>query len=88
MKAVQRKYRHFRPCHHFQCVCYCYICTVWRERERERRESGGSDRHHAGGDGSINFLFEGSQAMPASPSDRGEILIKLLKLEGLRQNGI
>jgi hypothetical protein len=40
--------------------------------ERERR-GGGSERHHAGGNGNINFLFEGSQAMPASPSDRVEI---------------
>jgi hypothetical protein len=30
------------------------------------------------------FLFEGSQAIPASPSDRGEVYLKLLKLEGLR----
>jgi hypothetical protein len=27
------------------------------------------------------FLFEGSQAMPASPSDRGEILFKVVEVQ-------
>jgi hypothetical protein len=53
-----------------------------REREREREGGGGSDRHHAGGDGNINFLFEGFQAMPASPSDKGEILFKVVAVRG------
>jgi hypothetical protein len=51
------------------------------EKERERR-GGGSERHHAGGDGNINFMFEGSQAMPASPSDKGEILFKVAEVRG------
>jgi hypothetical protein len=34
---------------------------------------GGSERHYyRGGVGNYNFLFEGSQALPASPSDKGE----------------
>jgi hypothetical protein len=53
------------------------ITEIKREREREREGGGGSERHHAGGDENINFLFEGSQAMPASPSDRGKILFKV-----------
>jgi hypothetical protein len=28
------------------------------------------------------FLFEGSQAMPASPSDNGEILFKVVEVRG------
>jgi hypothetical protein len=39
-----------------------------------------------GGDGNINFLFEGSQAMPASPSDRGEILFKVIEVRGAALN--
>jgi hypothetical protein len=36
------------------------------------------------GGGNHYFLFDGSQALPASPSDKGEaFILKLLKLEGL-----
>jgi hypothetical protein len=46
-----------------------------RERERERKGGGGSERHYISGGGWKHyFLFEGSQAMPVSPSDRGEVL--------------
>jgi hypothetical protein len=35
---------------------------------------GGSERHYSrgGGIGNNNFRFEGSQALPASPSDKDE----------------
>jgi hypothetical protein len=55
-----------------------------REREREREgEGGGSDRHYISGGGWQHYcLFEGSQAMPASPSDRGEVLFKVIEVGG------
>jgi hypothetical protein len=76
------------------------VAVYWaRERERKRKwVGGGSERHYNSGGGEKHyFLFEGSQALPASPSDRGEawvqgkfnmyiyiyIYLMLLKLEGL-----
>jgi hypothetical protein len=45
-----------------------------RERERERRGwVGGSEKHYISGGVETLFPFEGSQAMPASPSDKGEV---------------
>jgi hypothetical protein len=50
-----------------------------RDTEREREgEGGGSKRHYISGGGEHYFLFEGSQAMPASPSDRGEVYFKVI----------
>jgi hypothetical protein len=44
------------------------------EREREKKVGGGSERHYRVGGGVIETIwqFEGSQAVPASPSGRGE----------------
>jgi hypothetical protein len=47
------------------------IARAMRERENLRGE--GSERHYqvlGGGVGNINCCLEGSQALPASPSDR------------------
>jgi hypothetical protein len=46
-----------------------------RERERDREGDGGSERHYIRVGWEHYFLFEGSQAMPASPSDRSEVLL-------------
>jgi hypothetical protein len=56
-----------------------------RERKRERKNGVVVVRDTTVGRGwKHNFLIEGSQALPASPSGKGEALIlKLLKLEGL-----
>jgi hypothetical protein len=44
--------------------------VFYRERESG---GGGSERHYNSGEGRKQyFLFEGSQALPASPSARGE----------------
>jgi hypothetical protein len=48
---------------------------VERERERERERVGVvvvSDTTVRGGVGNNNFIFEGSQALPASLSDKGK----------------
>jgi hypothetical protein len=51
--------------------------------EREEREGGGvvvvRDTTLVGG-WKHYFLFEGSQAMPASPSDRGEVYFKVIEV--------
>jgi hypothetical protein len=50
----------------------------YREREREREIKWGvvvRDTTVEGGVGNNNFRFEGSQALPASPSDKGEASI-------------
>jgi hypothetical protein len=54
-----------------------------REREREREKEGvAAVRDTTLGKMEILILFEGSQAMPASPSDRGEILFKVIEVRG------
>jgi hypothetical protein len=45
-----------------------------RERERERERGVVVVRDYNKGGWKHYFLFEGSQAMPVSPSDRGEVL--------------
>jgi hypothetical protein len=55
--------------------------TLFFKRERERRESlgGGDGRHYRVGGGVIETEFgslEGSQAVPASPSGKGEACIR------------
>jgi hypothetical protein len=53
---------------------YSPVRTSQEEREREReRKWWGSERHtRRGGGGNNNFRFEGSQALPANPSDKGK----------------
>jgi hypothetical protein len=57
----------------------CEILTYLRERERERYSSiwgGGSERHlHKRGNNKKNLEYEGSQALPASPS--GKVVVNL-----------
>jgi hypothetical protein len=45
-----------------------------RERERERKLVGGTEKHYNSGGGGRKqyFRFGGSQALPASPSVKGE----------------
>jgi hypothetical protein len=44
-----------------------------RERQRDRESGGRSERHYSrGGSETIIFRFEDSQALPASPSVKGE----------------
>jgi hypothetical protein len=52
--------------------CYCGKTVSLRMRERERQRVGVVVRDTTvGGVGNNNFRFEGSQALPASPSDMG-----------------
>jgi hypothetical protein len=58
---------------------------VRRERERERERGVVVVRHTTlvgRGGWKHYFLFEGSQAIPASPSDRGEVYFKVIEVGG------
>jgi hypothetical protein len=56
-------------------VLFYFYSDRERERERERERKLGvvvRDTTIEGGVGNNNFRFEGSQALPASPTDKGE----------------
>jgi hypothetical protein len=50
------------------------------EREREDKVGGDGERHYSVGGGNLNKIggFEGSQAVPASRSRRGEVCMRKL----------
>jgi hypothetical protein len=54
------------------CCGSAVVALVHKTAQRERESEGVVVRDTTIERGNNNFLFEGSQALPASPSDRGE----------------
>jgi hypothetical protein len=61
-------------------ILYAVNYAREREREREREKGVAAVRDTTLGRMETLILFEGSQAMPAGPSDRGEILFKVIEV--------